>query len=126
MSKLLLRWIILVISLVGSCYATSLFMKGFTMEPGVDGVIKLFVGAAVLALLNATLGKLLKLLTIPLNCLTLGLFSLVINAALFYATGTLGLGFKVDGFLPALVGSILMSAINAVLGNLVADDKDKD
>ena len=41
------------------------------------------LGVAILALLNATLGKILKLLTLPLNCLTLGLFSLVINAIIF-------------------------------------------
>jgi len=126
MKNLLIRWVILVLALVGSCYATSLFMPGFTIEPGVAGVVRLFIGAAILAIVNATLGKLLKLMAIPINCLTFGLFSLVINAALLYAVGTLGFGFSIKGFFPAFVGSIFMAAISAILNTFVSDDKDKD
>lgn len=126
MKNLLIRWIILVLALVGACYATSLFMKGFTIEPGVNGAVRLFIGVAILAIVNATFGKVLKLLAIPINCLTFGLVSLVINAALFLAVGTLGFGFTVTGFAPALVGSIFMAAIGAVLNIFVPDDKDKD
>lgn len=126
MGKLLARWIILAISLVIAQWLTSLLMKGFTIDTTPGGVVKLLIGVAVLALFNATLGKLLKFLTIPLNCLTLGLFSLVINAAMLYLAGTLELGFKVTGFWPALVGSILLSAVNGVLGTFVSDDKDSD
>lgn len=126
MKNLLLRWVILVIALIGSCYVTSLFMHGFTLESGAGGLARLFIGAALLSIVNATLGKVLKLLAIPVNCLTFGLFSLVINAALFWAVGTLGFGFKVDGFLPALAGSVFMAAINAVLSSFVKDDKEED
>ena len=126
--KLLIRWAILVVSLVGAAYLTGLaFPHQFEIEQDKPGwVVLVFVGVAVLAILNATLGKVLKFLTIPLNCLTLGLFSLVVNAAMFFVAGNLGLGFKVTGFAGALVGSLLFSAINGVLGGLLVRDKEKE
>jgi putative membrane protein len=127
MKKLLLRWIILVVSLVIAAYITNLLpFTGFMVDTSLEGVPKLFLGVAVLALINATLGNLLKLLTLPLNCLTLGIFSLVINAAMLMLVSTLGLGFKVDGFLSAFVGSILMSMASAILGNFLKDEEKKD
>lgn len=88
--------------------------------------MQVFIGAAVLALVNGTLGKILKFMTIPFNCLTLGLVSLVINALMLMIVGALGFGFKVDGFLAAFFGSILISALNGVLGGLLLPDgKDK-
>lgn len=128
MKKLLLRWIILVVAFIGASYLVNLVIpKGITIDLTTQGIMTLFVGSAFLAIVNATLGKLLKLIALPLNCLTLGLFALVINAALFWAVGSLGLGYKVEGFLAAFVGSILVSAISAVLGVFIPDDsKEKD
>ncbi|MES1227525.1 MAG: phage holin family protein [Armatimonadota bacterium] len=125
MKNLLIRWVILVVSLVGAAFLSNLAFPGqFTVEQTPQGILLAFVGVVVLAILNATLGRVLKFLTIPLNCLTLGLFSLVINAAMFFVAGNLGLGFKVSGFFGALVGSLLFSAINGVLGGLLIRDKD--
>lgn len=128
MKTLVLRWVLLAVSLVVASFLTGLVLPGkFVVDvKGVGDGLALFVGVAVLALLNATLGKVLKLLTVPLNCLTLGLFSLVVNAAMLLATGSLGLGFKVDGFVAAFVGSVLLSAVNAVLGTFVGDKDEKD
>jgi putative membrane protein len=89
----------------------------------------LLIGVAVLALLNAILKPILKILALPLTCLTLGLFSFVINAFVLWLAASLNLGFRISGtgfnaFLAALVGSILISCINAVLGVFLSDDKD--
>lgn len=127
MPKFITRWIILVVSLVAAAFLTNLIPgTGFAVDTSLTGIPKLFLGVAVLAVLNMTLGKILKLLTLPLNCLTLGIFSLVINAAMLMLAGTLNLGFTIQGFLGAFVGSILMSAINAILGSFVKDKEDKD
>lgn len=127
MPKFITRWIILVVSLVAAAFLTNLIPgTGFVVDTSLTGIPKLFLGVAVLAVLNMTLGKILKLLTLPLNCLTLGIFSLVINAAMLMLAGTLNLGFTIQGFLGAFVGSILMSAINAILGSFVKDKEDKD
>jgi putative membrane protein len=125
MGRFALRWILLVVSLVLSAMATSALGLRFHADTSSAGsVAQLFVGAAVLTFLNATLGNLLKLLTLPLNCLTLGLFSLVINAAMLSIVAQMGLGFHIDGFLAALVGSVLLSAFNGLLGGLLVKDID--
>ncbi len=127
MKKLLLKWIILAVSLVLSSVLTSLVLpEQFIIKTGFPDIFMLFVGVAVLALINATLGSLLKVMLIPLNCLTLGLVSLLINAALFYMVGTLGLGFEIKTFLAAFIGSILFSACNGVLQIFVKDEKKDD
>ena len=126
MKNFLIRWVILVISLIGAAWLTNLALPGqFTVDMKAGGIVLVFLGVLVLSILNATLGRILKFLTIPLNCLTLGLFSLVVNAAMFFVAGNLGLGFKVSGFWGALVGSLLFSAINGVLGGLLIRDKEE-
>lgn len=96
----------------------------------VNDLIPLMIGVAVLAFLNATLGKVLKVLTLPLSCLTLGLFSLVVNAAVLMIAASLKLGFEITdtglkGFLAALIASVIIAFINGVLGVFLPDD-DKD
>lgn len=126
MKNLILRWVLSVVALAVAAYLTGFVLpKNFVVDTTVAGVLKMFVGVVVIGLLNATLGKLLKFLTIPLNCLTLGLFSLVVNAAMFLVAGNLNLGFHVEGFLGALLGSVLYSAMNGVLGILIKE-KDED
>lgn len=127
MKNLLIRWALLVASIVGASYLTNLAIKdGIVISPTPSGIMTLFLGAAFLAIVNATLGKLLKFISMPISCLTLGLFALVVNAALFWAVGSLGLGYQVNGFLAAFVGSLLVSAIGAVLHIFVPDEKKED
>jgi putative membrane protein len=128
MRKFVLRWIILAVSLVISSILTGFIVQGFKIEiTGFADAFKLLIGVAVLALLNATLGKILKFITVPLNCLTLGLLSLAINAIVLMVAGSLGFGFKVDNFFAAIVGSVLISIVNALLGGiLIRDDEDKE
>jgi putative membrane protein len=124
MKQLLIRWIILVVAIIGASFVTGMVMPGsIVVDLNPQGIMTLFLGSAVLAIVNATLGRFIKFISLPISCLTLGLFALVINAVMFWAVGSMGLGFKVNGFLAALVGSILVSAIGAVLGVFVPDDK---
>ncbi|MBX3111959.1 MAG: phage holin family protein [Fimbriimonadaceae bacterium] len=126
MKRLVLRWVLSVVALVVAAYLTGYVLpKHLVVDTSVAGILKMFVGVAVIGLLNTTLGKLLKFMTIPLNCLTMGLFSLAVNAAMFLVAGNLNLGFRVEGFLGALLGSILYSAMGGVLGILVKE-KDED
>lgn len=128
MKTLLVRWIILVISLVVAAALTNMLLPGQFVAKvgGVGDVLQLMIGVAVLTFVNATLGNLLKLLTLPLTCLTLGLFSLVVNALMLLLVGNLGFGFHIEGFLAALIGSVLLSAVNGVLGAFVPDKNDKE
>ncbi|TAJ14377.1 phage holin family protein [Patescibacteria group bacterium] len=73
------------------------------------------IAAVVLGLLSVTVKPVLSLITLPLNIVTLGLFSLVINAGLILLVAHFLEGFTVDGFIPALLGG----AVVAVIGWLI-------
>jgi putative membrane protein len=128
MKRLLLKWVLFAVALVVAAKVTGMFMAGFDVIEikSFGDAMTLLLGAAVLALINATLGKVVKFLTIPLNCLTLGLFSLVVNAAMLWLAGSLKIGFVVDGFLAALVGSLVLSVVYGLLGILIPDEDKKD
>jgi putative membrane protein len=85
--------------------------------------------ALVFGLVNALIGPLLKLLTCPLIILTLGLFTLVINAVMLLLTSGLsravGLSFVVDGFWPAFWGALVVSIVSLVM-TLVFHENDRD
>ncbi|MBL8064335.1 MAG: phage holin family protein [Chthonomonadaceae bacterium] len=126
MKSLLVRWLVLALSLLVAAALTNLLLPGrFIAKVGsVGDFLMLMLGVAALALINVTLGTLIKVLTIPLNCLTLGLVSLLVNALMLLIAANLGFGFKIDGFLAAFVGSLLLSAVNAVLLAFVPRPKD--
>ena len=83
----------------------------------------LVVAVLVLSLLNAFLKPLLILITLPINLLTLGLFTILINTFLLKLTDALISGFEVGGFLNALLASVLISLLSVVLINFVDGDK---
>ncbi len=94
------------------------FIKGIQ----VDSFYTALVAAVILGLFNAVLRPILVLLTLPITILTLGLFSLVINAALFLFAASFIEGFAVTSFWYALLGSLLMSIISTI-GNKWIDGK---
>jgi putative membrane protein len=89
----------------------------------------LAVMALIFGLVNALIRPILKLLTCPLIILTLGLFTLVINALMLMLASwlgrQLGLGFYVAGFWPALLGALVISVVSFGL-NLLIGDEDED
>ena len=111
MKRLGLRWVLLAVSVFGASILCKALGLGFQANASDIGQIMiLMLGVALLAFLNVTLGKFLKFITLPLSCITLGLFSLVVNAAVLYSAARLELGFKVTdpgfmGFVAAFVAS---------------------
>jgi len=101
-------------NLVASFFVTAftIFLVG-KIIPGIE--IENFSAAAiatiVLALVNITLKPILFILTLPVNILTLGLFSFVLNAFFFYFVSRVVDGFEVEGFWPALFGSLIVSIV---------------
>ena len=73
------------------------------------------VAALVLGFVNAFIRPILSLLTLPLTCLTFGLFSIVLNALLFWGVSEFVEGFSVEGALPALAGSVVYSLMTAAI-----------
>ena len=84
--------------------------------PGItiDSVYTAIIAAIILGLFNAVLKPLLIVLTLPITLLTLGLFALVINAALFLFAASFIEGFAVASFWYALLGSLLMSLVSTI------------
>ena len=131
MTKLLLRWGLLAFSVFAASVVAAALRLGFSVDVSSAASIgKLLLGVLVLSFLNATMGKILKVLTLPLSCLTLGLFSLVVNALVLWFAASFNLGFTISesgfrGFIAAFVASLLISFINGVLGVFLPDDKDE-
>lgn len=79
---------------------------------GIDGLYPALIAALVLGVLNVFVRPVLFILTLPITVLTLGLFIFVINAALFMFAASFIDGFTVIGFLPALIGSLIVSIVS--------------
>lgn len=88
--------------------------------PGVHvaGLVAALVVVVILGLINAFIKPLLLLLTLPVNVLTLGLFTLVINALLVLLASAVVPGFQVDGFWWALLFSVILSLVNGFFNSM--------
>lgn len=102
--KIILRWI----GLSCAVWVTSQILPGIIVNP----YWVAFIVGACLTLFNMFIKPILTILTLPLNIITLGLFSFVINSAIFWYLGTFVDGFAVDKFSTAFIGAILISLIN--------------
>lgn len=122
MTKFILRWAINAVAL----YAAIAIMSGHGITPQSGSWLSFIWLALIFGLVNAILRPILKLLTCPLIILTLGLGTLLINTLLFYLSGVIGtrfgVGFQVDGFVPAFLGALIVSVISVVLSLFVKDD----
>ena len=105
--KIIVRWLLL---------AAALLLVA-NIYPGVQvtGFSAALIAALVLGLFNALLRPLLVLLTLPVTLVTLGLFLFVINALMFYWAAGLLPGLAVNGFLAALIGSLIYSLCGVVI-----------
>jgi len=77
----------------------------------VDTLYTAFVVAILWGIIGLTVKPVLNLLALPINIITFGLFSFIINALLFWLLATFVAGFHVSGFIAALVGSVVLSAV---------------
>ena len=108
---MLLHWLISAVSLLIVAYIISgIEVRGFGTA---------LIAALVIGLINATLGFILKILTLPLTLLTFGLFLLVINALMLQLASHLVPGFVVSGFWAAFFGAIVLSLVSMVLRSLI-------
>lgn len=86
-------------------------VSGFDIE----GSVPALIAALVLGIVNAFVRPLVVLLTIPITLLTLGLFLFVVNALMMWLASALVPGFRIRGFVPALIGSLLFSLLNVAV-----------
>lgn len=104
MNGILLRWVIS----AGGILLVSYIFDGIEVR----GIGWAFIAAMFLGIFNALIRPLLLILTLPINILTLGLFTLVINGLMLWLTGALLAGFSVHGFWTALGGALIISLIS--------------
>jgi putative membrane protein len=106
--RLLLQWILNAVALL----LVSHFVEGFT----VNNFVSALIAVVVIGLLNATLGLLLKFVTLPLGILTFGLFFLVINAVVLWFSSKFVPGFSVTTWKAAFLGALALAVIHMLFG----------
>ena len=111
MKGIILRWLILTFAIL----VTSYLLGGIQ----VSGFFSALFAAAMLGILNAFFRPVLFILTLPINVLTLGLFTFVINALLLKMASGVISGFVVQGFWTAVFGSLLISLVSFILNTFV-------
>lgn len=100
-------------------------LLGAYIVPGVavDGYGTAVIAAVLIALANATIGFILRVLTFPINFLTLGLVSFIISVLMILLVDYLMTGFNTTGFFAAAILAIVVAVIKAVFG-AIAGSKD--
>ena len=126
MKNWLFRWIASILALlviVGVYYLT----KTGHSHPGiwVSSPTSIIVAVVALGLANSVIRPIIMIFAWPINCLTFGLFSFVLNVLLFLVVGNLGLGFHVEGAVHALIGSVAMGILTGAINMLLTDKGDK-
>ncbi|PKN35364.1 MAG: phage holin family protein [Deltaproteobacteria bacterium HGW-Deltaproteobacteria-19] len=109
MTGLFIRWLVLTVAVLAAAY----FVEGIH----VASFWSAFFAAAALGVLNTLLKPVLIIVTLPVNILTLGLFTLVINALLLKMASGVIPGFDVQGFWPAVLGALLISIVSWILNS---------
>jgi putative membrane protein len=110
---LLIRWLILTAAITVASYLISGIQ--------VSGFFSAFFAAAILGVLNVFFRPILLILTLPINILTLGLFTFVINALLLKMASGVISGFVVQGFWSAIWGALIISLVNWLLSSFITD-----
>jgi putative membrane protein len=107
MRGVLLRWLVLTVAVLTACW----LLEGIR----VNGILPALLAAALLGILNAVFRPILILLTLPVNILTLGLFTFVINAMMLMIVSAVIPGFDIRGFWTAVFGALIIGAASGVL-----------
>ena len=113
MYGIFIRWLILTFSII----VTSYLLDGIH----VSGFIPAFLAAAILSILNAVFRPILLILTLPINILSLGLFTFVVNALMLLMASGVIPGFNVSGFWSAVFGSLLISIVSWALTAFIGE-----
>jgi putative membrane protein len=106
--RLLLHWILNAVALL----IVSHFVEGFV----VSNVVSALIAVVVIGLFNATLGLLLKIITLPLGILTFGIFFLVVNAVILWFSSKFVPGFAVTTFKAAFLGALALAVLHLLFG----------
>lgn len=97
--------------------ATAYIVPGFHVSSFTTALL----AAVVLGVVNTFIKPVLALITLPITLITLGLFSFVVNAVVLFIVSAVVPGLTLDGWIPAILGSIVLSVVGTVLSSLLKD-----
>ncbi len=103
----IVKWIMLALALI--------LVSSITPGIEIAGLIAALISVVVISLVNTFIKPIIVFLTLPINIVTLGLFLLVINALMLGFAAFLVPGFTIEGFFPALFGSIFYSILSLII-----------
>ena len=112
---LLFRWIINSLALI----LVAFLVPGFA----VAGFYSALIAALILGLVNALIRPILFVLTLPVNIMTLGLFTFVVNALMIWLVSTIVKGFDISGFVPALLAALLLWLVSLITNHIIKQAK---
>jgi putative membrane protein len=118
MVRLLVHWLLSAIAILIVAH----YVQGFY----VGSFVVALIAAVVIGLINGTLGLFVKVVTFPLTILTLGIFLLVVNAFMLKIVATFLPGFRIEGFMPAFWGALLLAILNMIIRALTKAPKESD
>ncbi len=113
-----MNFIIKVLINAAALWVAARFVPGIELTADVWQILLI---ALVFGLINAVLKPILKVLSLPVIILTLGLFAIIVNVILLAITAGLMDGLTIVGFLPALLGAIVISIVSAILNAIIPD-----
>ncbi len=108
------RWLMLILAVIAAAY----------FVPGIEvvGILPAVIAGAVLFFIHTIIKPIIKILTLPINILTLGIFALVLNGLFFWFVSGVVSGLSVETFMDALWGSLIVSVLNWLADKVI--DKD--
>lgn len=105
-------------------------LSGLAVEDPDGAILTLLLVALVFGLINGTLGRIVRFVSIPLYIITLGLFGLIVNGFLFAVVAWLsdlaGFGLRIDGFWWGVLAALVMSILSGIMNALLGTGKKKD
>ena len=116
--RILIRWAILAVAV----FAAAQLVPGIELR---EGLVSLLIVAAVLGLVNALLGTVLRVISIPFLILTLGLFAIVINMVVLWVTTLLTDRIDIDGFWAYFWAALIVSVVTLLLRLVLPDGRDR-
>lgn len=112
--RLITKWLLNALAILLAAFLIpGIFVENFYVA---------LIAALILGILNILVKPILIILTLPITILTLGLFMFVINGFLFWFLGTFVKGFTVEGFIPAMMGALLVSLVSSIGGKIIDRD----
>ena len=119
----IVRWLVTAVAVAAAVW----LVPGIAVIGATESWVAIAIISLALALIDMSVKPLLQLLSLPITCLTFGIFYLVVNTAMLYlaawlSNGMFNVGFYISSFGSAFLASIVISIVSAIMNSIVADN----